>query len=415
MLTNLLGEKLQSSTGIVDTASALQSKKVVGLYFSAHWCPPCRGFTPKLAEVYKGLKESGKSIEIVFVSSDKDEGSFNEYFAEQPWLALPYAARDKKQALSKKYKVNGIPTLVLLDGETGSTLTTDGRTTVMEDPKGCNFPWPAPTLWDSLGDEFMTQDGDTVEVEALKGKGKVIMLYFSAHWCPPCRGFTPELVKTVAALKKAGTAFETIFVSSDEDTKSFQEYFASMTGFLAIPNGDPRKGKLSKLFNVEGIPTLVTINAETGETINANARGAASADPVGAEFPWKPKPIVDLATSADGINEEVSLCMMMEGCSSDAQAAAVAMATPLAEAAKGSEDGPLFFIATSAQGPAEQIRKLTGLGDAGATPQLLLLDIPDEGGFYVSDAKEVSAKTISGFIAAYKAGSLSRKQLGGNK
>ena len=33
----------------------LAGTKVVGLYFSAHWCPPCRGFTPKLAEAYKAI------------------------------------------------------------------------------------------------------------------------------------------------------------------------------------------------------------------------------------------------------------------------------------------------------------------------------------------------------------------------
>ena len=49
--------------------SALADKQVVGLYFSAHWCPPCRGFTPKLTEVYTAIKGTDKSLEIVFVSS----------------------------------------------------------------------------------------------------------------------------------------------------------------------------------------------------------------------------------------------------------------------------------------------------------------------------------------------------------
>ena len=30
--------------------------KVIGIYFSAHWCPPCRGFTPKLVEWYGKVK-----------------------------------------------------------------------------------------------------------------------------------------------------------------------------------------------------------------------------------------------------------------------------------------------------------------------------------------------------------------------
>ena len=68
------------------------------MYFSAHWCPPCRGFTPKLAEWYNNFKKlpNGDKLEIVFVSSDRDEKTFKEYYAEMPWLALPYADRDKK-------------------------------------------------------------------------------------------------------------------------------------------------------------------------------------------------------------------------------------------------------------------------------------------------------------------------------
>jgi len=31
----------------------LKNLKAILIYFSAHWCPPCRGFTPVLAKNYK--------------------------------------------------------------------------------------------------------------------------------------------------------------------------------------------------------------------------------------------------------------------------------------------------------------------------------------------------------------------------
>lgn len=63
--------------------------KIVGIYFSAHWCPPCRGFTPMLAEFYNKHHKS-QNFEVIFVSSDQDEESFNQYYAEMPWLALSF-------------------------------------------------------------------------------------------------------------------------------------------------------------------------------------------------------------------------------------------------------------------------------------------------------------------------------------
>jgi nucleoredoxin len=42
------------------------------LYFSAHWCGPCKSFTPTFAKEYEKLKSDGKNVEVVFVSSDKD-------------------------------------------------------------------------------------------------------------------------------------------------------------------------------------------------------------------------------------------------------------------------------------------------------------------------------------------------------
>jgi nucleoredoxin len=70
-----------------------------GIYFSAHWCPPCRGFTPVLADCYKKLaeKNAGKKFrfEVVFVSSDRDQESFDGYYSEMPWCAIPFSDSDR--------------------------------------------------------------------------------------------------------------------------------------------------------------------------------------------------------------------------------------------------------------------------------------------------------------------------------
>ena len=58
--------------------------------FSAHWCPPCRQFTPILANLYKKLNASGRKFEVIFVSRDKDLNAFEEYWGSHPWVALPF-------------------------------------------------------------------------------------------------------------------------------------------------------------------------------------------------------------------------------------------------------------------------------------------------------------------------------------
>ncbi|CAF1621470.1 unnamed protein product, partial [Didymodactylos carnosus] len=52
--------------------------------------------------------------------------SFNEYYKEMPWKAVPFENRMIKQRLSAYYKIQGIPSLVIIK-PSGETLTTKGR------------------------------------------------------------------------------------------------------------------------------------------------------------------------------------------------------------------------------------------------------------------------------------------------
>jgi nucleoredoxin len=66
------------------------SGKVVAVYFSAHWCPPCRAFTPTLIKAYQDAKAAGTPFELVFVSSDEDQEGFDEYTKDMPWPAVKF-------------------------------------------------------------------------------------------------------------------------------------------------------------------------------------------------------------------------------------------------------------------------------------------------------------------------------------
>ncbi|DBA00003.1 TPA: hypothetical protein N0F65_002006 [Lagenidium giganteum] len=122
----LLEGQLLNKAGPVSTAEALGLKKIIGLYFSGSYCPPCKKFTPILAQVYEEIQEEYEDFEIVFVSSDKEIEKFNEYYAGMPWLAFPWEKRDLKAALCEKYGVKTIPTLVFLN-EKGELVEREGR------------------------------------------------------------------------------------------------------------------------------------------------------------------------------------------------------------------------------------------------------------------------------------------------
>jgi len=59
-----------------------------------------------LVKTYQKIKDQGKPFEIIFVSSDRGEESFNEYFNEMPWLAVPFG-HSMKSTLSKHFGVQG--------------------------------------------------------------------------------------------------------------------------------------------------------------------------------------------------------------------------------------------------------------------------------------------------------------------
>lgn len=137
---NFFGEQVRTKDGLKSTDEVFNGKKVVGLYFSAHWCPPCRQFTPFLGAVYEDMIEEHPEFELVFVSSDQSTAQYEEYYEEIPFKAIPFDNRAVKDALSRKYGVTGIPMLIFLN-EKGEVISTDGRQIVAQSQGDIEAVW----------------------------------------------------------------------------------------------------------------------------------------------------------------------------------------------------------------------------------------------------------------------------------
>ena len=149
-------DKLVAQDGSrVDPAAAFAGK-VVAFYFGAQWCPPCCKLTTRLADMYGELAKNpatpfevrsapvamqslqnwnGKDheihvpltlgkfsdvsrqfahLQVVFISSDRDEASYNAYRAEMPWLAVPWDdLRFVADVLRSDFRVSKFPTVII--------------------------------------------------------------------------------------------------------------------------------------------------------------------------------------------------------------------------------------------------------------------------------------------------------------
>lgn len=114
-MEELFGRQLQLKSRLVPTRNL--NAKYTLIFFSAHWCSPCRAFTPQLALFYELVNESSHKLDIIYVSSDNSLSEFNEYFSTMPWLALPYVERERARVLGWKFGSEGIPLLVLINNQ----------------------------------------------------------------------------------------------------------------------------------------------------------------------------------------------------------------------------------------------------------------------------------------------------------
>jgi nucleoredoxin len=264
--------------------STYDSNKTICLLFSANWCRPCKSFTPQLVQLYETLRKRGEDIEIILISFDQDEAGFNEHLKCMPWLAVPFDL-DLHKKLSDLYSIKGIPSFVPL-----SLNVEEDLIALIEDYDAEAFPFTRKRKEELKAiDDAKRQGGDLEQllahddcgfVVSKDGRkvlisqliGKTVGLYFGAHWCPPCRAFTTQLIEAYNELTR--NDFEIVLISTDRDNNEFDQNISNMP-WLAIPYKDRTRQDLCRIFNIKGIPALVIIGPN-GKTIRTNGKAMIS-------------------------------------------------------------------------------------------------------------------------------------------
>lgn len=86
-------------------------------------------------ELYQNVNREKKRFEILFVSSDRSQESFDRFFATMPWPAIPFEDESQRQVFTKAFDVKAIPHLTLIDDH-DNIITTEARLEINDDLEG---------------------------------------------------------------------------------------------------------------------------------------------------------------------------------------------------------------------------------------------------------------------------------------
>uniref|UniRef100_A0A672LJC9 Nucleoredoxin n=2 Tax=Sinocyclocheilus grahami TaxID=75366 RepID=A0A672LJC9_SINGR len=148
-----------------------------------------------------------------------------------------------------------------------------------------------------LGERLVNGEKAEVDVHSLGSKLSLLGLYFGCSLNGPCKQFNASLCEFYSKFKKSSEhkdKLEIVFISSDQDQKQWQDFLQEMQ-WPALPFKDRhKKMKLWNKYKVTSIPSLVFIDAATGKVVCRNGLLVVRDDPKGLEFPWGPKPFVEV-------------------------------------------------------------------------------------------------------------------------
>ncbi|KAJ0983098.1 hypothetical protein J5N97_011353 [Dioscorea zingiberensis] len=223
----------------------------------------------------------GKTIGLYFAAN-----WYSKYFhGKMPWPAIPFYDLQSKRGLTKKFDIEGIPSLVIFSPR-GELMRTDGVELIERygfqaypftsekmakleaEEKARHAVQTLEKLLVCNGRDFVVGHGQQVPVSDLIGK--TVGLYFSAAWCSPCSKFTSRLVSIYDSLRTNNKEFEVVFVSLDRDQEGYLQCFSGMP-WLALPYNNEKSKALTRYFDIRGIPSLIIVGPD-GKTVTKDGR-----------------------------------------------------------------------------------------------------------------------------------------------
>lgn len=113
-----------------------------------------------------------------------------------------------------------------------------------------------------FGDTLEMKDGTRVKTKDVIAGKKFVLLYFTASWCPPCRKFTPDLVK-FAKENPDAKDFAIVVVTSDRNAPAHMGYMKKYDmPFYAVPFDASGLRKIKQAYGGSGIPNLVVLGED---------------------------------------------------------------------------------------------------------------------------------------------------------
>ncbi|RKU21577.1 hypothetical protein C6499_21495 [Candidatus Poribacteria bacterium] len=272
--------------------------QVVLLDFWATWCGPCIREIPNVKKTYEKYKD--QKFQIIGISLDRSKEPLETYIEKEELAWIHYW--DNTSKITNLYKVQGIPSTFLIDGE-GVIRKTNLRgyrletavAELVEENLAKPTDTPAKTLEDGsrsqsipatkilkpettpekeevqkplrtdpsewigkLAPDFQVTDlkGETLSLE--KYRGQVVLLDFWATWCGPCITEMPKIKKTYE--KYRDQQFQIIGISLDRSKEPLETYIEEEK--LAWIHYWDQSREIRTLYGVWGIPSAFLIDGD---------------------------------------------------------------------------------------------------------------------------------------------------------